>query len=38
MTWSIRWKVMLGTLVAVVCGLLIAAVMTGQALERQRLA
>jgi len=29
---------MLGTLVAVVCGLLIAAVMTVQALERQRLA
>lgn len=38
MTWSIRWKVMLGTLVAVVCGLLIAGVMTIQALERQRLA
>ncbi len=38
MTWSIRWKVMLGTLVAVVCGLLIAGVMTIQALERQHLA
>lgn len=38
MTWSIRWKVMLGTLVAVVCGLLIAGGMTVQALERQRFA
>lgn len=38
MTWSIRWKVMTGTLVAVVCGLLIAGVMTIQALERQHLA
>ncbi len=38
MTWSIRWKVMLGTLVAVVCGLLIASGMTVQALERQRFA
>lgn len=38
MTWSIRWKVMTGTLVAVACGLLIAGVMTIQALERQHLA
>ncbi len=38
MTWSIRWKVMIGTLVAVACGLLIAGVMTIQALERQHLA
>jgi two-component system phosphate regulon sensor histidine kinase PhoR len=38
MTWSIRWKVMTGTLVAVACGLLIAGVMTIQALERQYLA
>lgn len=37
MTWSIRWKVMTGTLVAVACGLLIAGVMTIQALERQYL-
>ena len=35
MTWSIRWKVMIGTLVAVACGLLIAGAMTIQALERQ---
>lgn len=38
MTWSIRWKVMTGTLVAVACGLFIAGVMTMQALERQHLA
>jgi two-component system phosphate regulon sensor histidine kinase PhoR len=38
MTWSIRWKVLIGTLVAVACGLLITGVMTVQALERQRLA
>jgi two-component system, OmpR family, phosphate regulon sensor histidine kinase PhoR len=38
MTWSIRWKVMLGTLVAVICGLLIAGVITVQTLERQRVA
>jgi two-component system, OmpR family, phosphate regulon sensor histidine kinase PhoR len=38
MTWSIRWKVMTGMLVAVACGLLIAGVMTIQALERQHLA
>lgn len=35
MTWSIRWKIMIGTLVTAACGLLIAAVMTIQALERQ---
>ncbi|MBX3319715.1 MAG: PAS domain S-box protein [Nitrospira sp.] len=38
MTWSIRWKIMTGTLVVVACGLLIAGVMTIQALERQHLA
>lgn len=38
MTWSIRWKVMVGTLLAVACGLLIAGVMTIHALERQHLA
>ncbi|MDH4085792.1 MAG: cell wall metabolism sensor histidine kinase WalK [Nitrospira sp.] len=38
MTWSIRWKLTLGTLVAVACGLLIAGVMTVQALEQQYLA
>ncbi len=35
MTWSIRWKVALGTLVAVSCGLLIAGVMTVHSLERR---
>jgi two-component system, OmpR family, phosphate regulon sensor histidine kinase PhoR len=38
MTWSIRWKVMIGALLALACGLLIAGVMTIQALERQHLA
>ncbi len=38
MTWSIRWKVTLGTLVAVACGLLIAGVMTVQSLEQRYLA
>ncbi|MGC4098902.1 MAG: histidine kinase dimerization/phospho-acceptor domain-containing protein [Nitrospira sp.] len=38
MTWSIRWKVMLGTLVAVACGLLIVGVMTVQSLEQRYLA
>lgn len=38
MTWSIRWKIMTGTLVVVACGLFIAGVMTIQALERQHLA
>ena len=38
MTWSIRWKVVLGTLVAVACALLITEIMTVQALEQQRLA
>jgi two-component system, OmpR family, phosphate regulon sensor histidine kinase PhoR len=37
MTWSIRWKVTLGTLVAVACGLLIAGVMTVQSLEQRYL-
>jgi two-component system phosphate regulon sensor histidine kinase PhoR len=37
MTWSIRWKVTLGTLVAVACGLLIAGVMTVQSLEHRHL-
>jgi two-component system, OmpR family, phosphate regulon sensor histidine kinase PhoR len=37
MTWSIRWKLTLGTLVAVACGLLIAGAMTVQALEQQYL-
>jgi hypothetical protein len=37
MTWSIRWKVAFGTLVAVACGLLIAGVMTVQSLEQQYL-
>lgn len=37
MTWSIRWKVTLGTLVAVACGLLIAGVMTVQSLEQLHL-
>lgn len=38
MTWSIRWKVALGTLAAVACGLLIAGVMTVRSLEQQYLA
>jgi two-component system phosphate regulon sensor histidine kinase PhoR len=38
MTWSIRWKVTLGTLVAVACGLLIAGVITVQSLEQRYLA
>ncbi|MGE0642529.1 MAG: two-component system histidine kinase PnpS [Nitrospira sp.] len=38
MTWSIRWKVMIGTLAVVVCGLSIAGVLTIQTLERQHLA
>ena len=37
MTWSIRWKVTLGTLVAATGGLLIAGVMTVQSLEHQYL-
>lgn len=37
MTWSIRWKVAFGTLVAVACGLLIAGVMTVQSLEQRHL-
>ena len=37
MTWSIRWKVAFGTLVAVACGLLIAGVMTIQSLEQRHL-
>jgi two-component system phosphate regulon sensor histidine kinase PhoR len=38
MTLSIRWKVTLGMLLAVACGLLIAGGMAIQALERQHLA
>ncbi len=38
MTLSIRWKVTLGTLLAVACGLVIAGVMAIQSLERQYLA
>jgi two-component system phosphate regulon sensor histidine kinase PhoR len=38
MTWSIRWKVALGTLVAVACGLLIAGMMAVQSLEQRYLA
>jgi two-component system, OmpR family, phosphate regulon sensor histidine kinase PhoR len=37
MSWSIRWKVTIGTLVAVACGLMIAGWMTVQSLERQSL-
>ncbi len=37
MTWSIRWKVAFGTLVAVTCGLLIAGVITVQSLEQRYL-
>jgi len=37
MTWSIRWKVTLGTLVAVTCGLLIAGVIMVQSLEQRYL-
>jgi two-component system phosphate regulon sensor histidine kinase PhoR len=38
MTLSIRWKVTLGTLLAVACGLLIAGAMAIQSLERQEIA
>ena len=38
MTLSIRWKVTIGTLIAVACGLLIAGAMAIQSLERQHLA
>lgn len=38
MTWSIRWKLTIGTLTAVACGLLIAGVLGIQSLERQHLA
>ena len=38
MTLSIRWKVMLGTLVAVACGLLIAGAIALRSLEQQHLA
>src|SRR5690349_13991071 len=37
MTWSIRWKVAFGTLVAVACGLLIAGVMAVRSLEQRHL-
>ncbi|HMS85996.1 MAG TPA: ATP-binding protein [Nitrospira sp.] len=37
MSWSIRWKVAIGTLVAVACGLLIAGWMTVRSLEQQSL-
>lgn len=37
MTWSIRWKVTIGTLAAVTCGLLIAGVTGVRSLERQYL-
>jgi two-component system phosphate regulon sensor histidine kinase PhoR len=37
MTWSIRWKVTIGTLAAVACGLLIAGVIAVRSLERQSL-
>jgi two-component system phosphate regulon sensor histidine kinase PhoR len=37
MTWSIRWKVTIGTLAAVACGLVIAGVMAVQSLERRHL-
>ncbi|OQW31523.1 MAG: hypothetical protein A4E19_07885 [Nitrospira sp. SG-bin1] len=37
MTWSIRWKVTLSTLMAVACGLLVAGVMTVQSLEQRYL-
>ncbi len=35
MTWSIRWKVTIGTLVAVACGLMIAGVIAVRSLEQQ---
>ncbi len=35
MTWSIRWKVTIGTLITVACGLLVAGVIAVQSLERQ---
>ena len=38
MTLSIRWKVTLGTLLAVACGLVIAGAMAIQSLERQEIA
>lgn len=38
MTLSIRWKVALGTLLAMTCGLIVAGVMAIQSLERQYLA
>jgi two-component system phosphate regulon sensor histidine kinase PhoR len=37
MSWSIRWKVTIGTLVAVACGLLIAGAMMVQSLEQRYL-
>ena len=37
MSWSIRWKIAVGTLVAVACGLLIAGWMMIQALEQRYL-
>jgi len=37
MTWSIRWKVTIGTLAAVTCGLLIAGTTGVRSLERQNL-
>ncbi|MBX3324611.1 MAG: ATP-binding protein [Nitrospira sp.] len=37
MSWSIRWKVAIGTLVAVACGLLIAGWMTIRSLEQRHL-
>ena len=38
MTVSIRWKVALGSLLAVTCGLLVAGVLATQSLERQEIA
>ena len=35
MTWSIRWKVTVGTLGTIACGLLVVGVVVVQALERQ---
>ena len=37
MSWSIRWKIAVGTLVAVACGLLIAGWMTLRSLEQRSL-
>jgi two-component system phosphate regulon sensor histidine kinase PhoR len=37
MTWSIRWKVTLGTLAVVACGLMIAGLMTVQFFEQRHL-